>query len=55
MDDRARDVKSGIVHTELPCEFCAAHPQYFAGDLSGSCAQRGGPRSSKTVVTATPP
>src|ERR1700704_4164217 len=35
MDDRARDVKSGIVHTELPCEFCAEHPQYFAGDPVG--------------------
>lgn len=35
MDERARDAKSDIVQTELPCEFCAEHPQYFAGDPVG--------------------
>ncbi|QHE74443.1 hypothetical protein [Rhodococcus sp. WAY2] len=36
MDDADRSAPIlSIVQTELPCEFCAEHPQYFPGDPVG--------------------
>ncbi|WP_258085247.1 hypothetical protein [Rhodococcus opacus] len=36
MDDADQSAPMpSIVQTELPCEFCAEHPQYFPGDPVG--------------------